>query len=165
MTVDNAAPTAQGTATSNGSINGRPETGDAATFTFSEQMDAAIVFSGWTQESKPDRAVAVTFNDSGTNDSMSVTGQAGTTVNLGTLTGLGNLANGGSYSFNATIRHSTSGGTTVVTITLGSLTSGGSFVATTTEKRYTWEPPTAAKDTVGNAMASGNQNSANEPAF
>jgi hypothetical protein len=149
VTVDNTAPAAADVQTSNvgGGTAGRPETGDIATFTYSEAVEPISVLAGWDGTAT---SVTVRIVQAGGGDRLQIW-NAGTTAQLP----LGELNLGGNNYVQTTSTFTgstmTMSGTTVV-VTLGTLTSG--IVKTATNPgSITWTPSATATDLAGNACS------------
>jgi hypothetical protein len=144
--VDNTAPTASDIQTTNGgATQGRPESGDTVTFTYSEQLLTTSILAGWNGTST---AVTVRMNNSGNNDQFEVWNAANTarlplTNTVVTLNG-NYIQN--SATFNATMVQSGAS----ITITLGALT-GGTVRTETTAAALSWPSSTTPTDIAGNA--------------
>jgi hypothetical protein len=151
--VDNTAPAGSniGTSNSTGNTVGRPERGDAITFTYNEPIDANSVLAGWAGLST---AVVVRIADNsataGGNDALTVFNAANTlalplgTVNLGR-----NDYVFASATFGAT---GTPSGMTrsanAITVTLGTASSGPRTAGGT--GTMLWTPSNVATDRAGN---------------
>jgi Bacterial Ig-like domain len=163
VTADTAAPTPASFTTTNvaGGTAGKPEAGDTFTMRWSEEMDPATLYTGWSVGSTPDTAGTLTLTDSttgnGTNrneDTLAVTGPAG--ARFGTVSNMdGRLVptQRGTVVFAATVRYSLVANQSVVTVTLGALTSGtpGTVPANGTAVG-TWTPLGTNTDLAGNAL-------------
>jgi hypothetical protein len=158
--VDTVAPTATDIQTTNGgSTQGRAETNDVITFTFSEQIDPTTILAGWTGASQN---VVVRIDDGGCTlvlcsaDTFTIETTGGATLPFGSVdlnradyngdfVGLGSDAD---LTYNATMVQSGS----VISITLGSNT-GGSPNTADGAAGMVWSPSATAKDPAGNAMS------------
>jgi hypothetical protein len=163
VTADATAPTPVSFSTTNvaGGTAGKAEAGDTFTMRWSEEMDPATLYTGWSVGSTPDTAGTVTLTDatsgSGTNkneDTLVVTGPTG--ARLGAVSNMDGRvvpAQRGIVVFAATIRYSVVGNQSVVTVTLGALTSGttGTVPANSTAIG-TWTPAVTNTDLAGNAL-------------
>jgi Bacterial Ig-like domain len=164
VTVDSTAPSPASITLANrtGGTAGRPENGDTITLRWSEEMDPATLYTGWSLLASADVAGTVTFTDlgqgNGTNkdtDTFAVTGPSG--VKLGTVTGLdGRLVptSGGSYAFAGTLHYTVTGAQSVVTVTLGTQTGAGTVgtVPGTSTVTGTWTPTAANTDLATNPV-------------
>ncbi len=161
VTVDNTAPTATDFQPANktGGTVGRAETGDTATFTFSEPPEPCSILASWNGTST---TVTARITNAGSNDALSIWDSANTTqLNLGSVNLNCNCVQATS-TFTSTMVLAGS----VLTVTLGTLSSGnprtdaGNAVAT-------WTPSTAAYDRAQNAMAATavNETGTNDPNF
>jgi hypothetical protein len=146
FTVDATKPTATSVVAANktGGTAGKIENGDKITFTYSEPISAASVWSGWNGAST---AVNVTFTE-GTTDSVTVTSATTGTVNLGSV-----ATNGNYVSANTTFASTMvlSADKTSVIVTLG--TPGSVQGTAVTAKNMTWTVGAGITDAVGNAIA------------
>ena len=145
--VDDTAPTATNIQAVNGGTGtaGKIDAGDVITFSFSEPMAPASIFSGWTGTST---AVNVRVTDAGTLDTLQIYDTTFTTkLNLGDVALKANrTAAGARFAGTMTMSGST------VTVTVGALISGASTSSTRTTPMV-WTPSTAATDLAGNAMS------------
>jgi hypothetical protein len=151
--IDRTPPTAfdiQGDPTG-GSDSGTMDSGDKIVYTFSEEMSAGTILTGWTGSST---AVTVHVDHRGsasdcvtTNSCLKVTGANLGEVDLGSSVYAVN--HGARYDLAATMEMATVAGRSVVTITLGA-TGGGDVDLTTTLK---WTPSATAWDLAGNAAS------------
>jgi hypothetical protein len=147
VTVDNVAPTAVDIQALNGGTANTMDAGDTLTFSYSEQILASSLLSGWDGSAT---AVTVRVTNSGGNDTLEVYNGANTTK-VG-LTAAAMALNRDVVSSNATFSATLqqSGGSVVVT--LSALTSG--TVKNGVKKgRIVWAPSTAATDLAGNAVS------------
>jgi len=150
VTVDNTIPTGSDVQASNktGGTAGLAEQGDTVTFTFSEQIDADTILSGWTGAST---SVVVHLNQSGASDTLQIFNAANTAqVPLGSIT-LGRTDyTTASRTFGASGTASTmvQSGTTI-TVTLG--TQSGAATTAAGTGSMTWPPSATATDRAGNA--------------
>jgi Big-like domain-containing protein len=164
VTVDTVAPTPASISALNrtGGVAGKPESGDTITLRWSEEMDPATLYTGWSVNAAADVAGTVTFADAGggngTNkdtDSFTVTGPTG--VRLGTVTGIeGHLVPtmAGSYGFAATLHYAVVANQSVVTLTLGSQTAAGTVgtVPTGSTAAGSWAPTASNTDLATNTV-------------
>ena len=147
--VDNTAPSGTGIqATNGGATQGRLESGDRLTLTYSEQLAPASVLSGWTGTGT---AIRVRVANAVTNDQMDFYNATGATrLNLVlSATDLvlgGNFASGTAW-FNATMTQSAG----TITIVFGSVISGSTSLATASTGTLSWRPSNLATDLAGNA--------------
>jgi len=147
FTVDATKPTATSVVAANktGGTAGKIENGDKITFTYSEPISAASVWSGWSGAST---AVNVTFSNSGATDSVTVVSATTGTVNLGSVATNGNYVSGNT-TFASTMVLSAD--KTSVIVTLG--TPGSVQGTAVTAKNMTWTVGAGITDAVGNAIA------------
>jgi hypothetical protein len=162
VTADNTAPTAADVQTTNAGTNGRAESGDTISLTFSEQMDPASILSGWSGASTS-VAIRISNAGAGNNDVVTFWNSANTTqttalgsVNLGRA---GYVPTGTTAVFAATMVQST----TVVTVTLGSLSSGSVTTAGSTGT-MAWSSSTTPTDLAGNNASGNTRNETGAPA-
>jgi hypothetical protein len=143
FTVDTTKPSAAAIVATNktGGTAGKIENGDTITFTYSEPVTAASVWSGWNGTST---AVNVRFTN-GATDSVTVLTATTGTVNLGTVATNGNYVSA-TTTFASTMVRSADGASIVVT--LGTPTSV-QFTAVTA-KNMTWTPVIGISDLAGN---------------
>ena len=148
--VDNTAPSGTGIqATNGGATQGRLESGDRLTLTYSEQLAPASVLSGWTGTGT---AIRVRVANAGTNDQMDLYNATGAT-RLNLVLAATDLVLGGNFVsgtawFNATMTQN-AGGT--ITIVFGSVISGSTSVTTASTGTLSWRPSNLATDLAGNA--------------
>jgi Bacterial Ig-like domain len=147
FTVDATKPTATSVTATNktGGTAGKIENGDIVTFTYSEPIAAASVWSGWNGASTN---VKVTFTDSFSADSFTVVTATTGTVNLGSVATNGNYVSA-TTTFTSTMARSADGASIVVT--LGTPTSVQSTPVAA--KNMTWTVGAGITDLVGNAIA------------
>jgi hypothetical protein len=161
VTVDNTAPAASDIQLTNkaGGTVGQPESGDLATFTFSELPEPCSLLANWDGTST---MVTARITKNGSNDTLTIWDSANTTQ-----LSFGSVATGSNCVQSTSTFTSTmvlSGNT--VTITLGTQTSGtvrtdgGNAVSV-------WSPSTAAYDRAQNAMSATtvNETGTNDPNF
>ena len=144
FTIDTTKPAAANIAAANktGGTAGKIENGDTLTFTYSEPITAASVWSGWNGSSTP---VNVTFTNSGTADTMTVTTATTGTVTLGTVATKGNYVSA-TTTFASTMVRSADGASIVVT--LG--TPARVVANAVTAKNMTWTQVVGITDLAGN---------------
>jgi hypothetical protein len=151
VTVENTAPTASDIQTTNkaGNTASKPELGDTAIFTFSEQIDPSSILSGWSGAATN---VVVRITNSG-NDTLTVFNAANATqLPLGSVSLGRNDYVTTNVTFGATgTASSMVQSTGVITITLGTPTSGTS--TSTGNSTMVWSPSASAYDRAGNAMS------------
>jgi hypothetical protein len=148
-TADITAPSASNVQTTNvsGGTAGRPQLGDTLVLTYSEQMDANSILSGWTGSSTP---VVLRLN-TGTTDTVQIYNAANSTLlPLGTV----NLARTDYATSNLTFGASGTASTMVlstsaITITLGTPSASATTAAGTAS--MIWTPSATAIDRAGNA--------------
>jgi hypothetical protein len=145
--VDTTPPTATSIAAANtpGGTAGKIESGDTLTYTYSEAIAPASVWTGWDGSST---AVHIKFTSSG-NDTITVL----TTANA-TAIHLGSVATNADYvttttTFNATMAMSADG--TSVVVTLGTPTNVSSSASP--GRNMSWTPSASIKDLAGNAAS------------
>jgi len=156
--VDNSPLRGTDIQTANGSsVAGKPGTGDAMTFTYSQQVNTATVSPGWNGT-----ALAVTLrlrdgnllglgNNGDTVDIL----RTGSTVNLGSVNLKQNYAkNRKTAVFNATMTAVSATVNdvprTVVTVTVGSVSSGATSVRNvSTASTMVWTPTAAVTNLTG----------------
>jgi hypothetical protein len=146
FTVDAAKPTAASVTATNktGGTAGKIENGDTVTFTYSEPIAAASVWSGWNGSSTN---VKVTFTDSFSADTFTVVTATTGTVNLGSVATNGNYVSA-TTTFASTMVRSADGASIVVT--LGTPTSVQSTAVTA--KNMKWTVGAGITDLAGNAI-------------
>ena len=153
--VDTVVPTAQNIRSDNGSgSDGKADTGDTVTFTFSEAMSPASMLAAWSGASTQ---VLVKLIDAG---NSADTLQVWSADNAARLAVANPLALNGDYVpssgavFRATMTLNAAG--TVVTVTLGSLQSGSVKPASQANVQKNgplkWTPDTRATDRAGNRV-------------
>jgi hypothetical protein len=147
FTVDATKPTATSVAATNktGGTAGKIENGDTITFTYSEPITAASVWSGWNGSST---SVNVRFTDSSSADTFTILTATTGTINLGSVATNGNYVTG-TVTFSATMTRSADGASIV--ITLG--TPSGVQSTPVTAKGMTWTFTAAVKDLAGNTIS------------
>lgn len=145
--VDTTAPTATSISANNkiGGTAGKIESGDTLTYTYSEAIDPATVWTGWSGAST---AVHIKFTSSG-NDTVTVLTTGGATSIK-----LGSVATNGDYvtattTFNATMALSADG--TSVVVTLG--TPSNVSASASPGRNMSWTPNASVKDPAGNAVS------------
>ena len=153
VNVDISAPSASDVQAGNTSsgIAGRAEAGDTLVLTYSEQIDANSILSGWTGTSTP---VVVRLNNGGLlEDSIQIYNSANSALlQLGTISLARTDYTSANRTFGATGTASTmvqSG--PVVTITLGTPSAAASTAAGT--GTLSWTPSASATDRAGNAAS------------
>ena len=149
-------PTAAAIASGTTTPNGIPGSGDAITYTFSEQMDPTSILSGWSGASTAVEA-CFTRATSGASTAVAIatSSTCSTAVNLGSVNlGEGSphyITNGTTVGLTATMSMATVSGTSVVTVTFTS--TSASFTANTNKTVWTWTPSASAADLAGNPMS------------
>ena len=150
VTVDNTAPAGSDIQTANvsGGTQGKPETGDTVTFTFSEVIDPNSVIAGWTGTST---SVTVRLLDGGiANDTLQVWNAGNTSqlplgqVNLGRIDYVATNVN---FTSSAIVQSASS-----MTITLGTA-SGGLVSTALAASPMAWSPSSSATDRAANACS------------
>lgn len=154
-TVDNGPFAGSAFDTANGgSESGKPEKGDAVTFTYNKAPEPGSILSGWTGGAAA--GVSVTITQSSSNDSLSVSG-----TNLGTVALKGNYVS-------KTVTFSSSSmvlsGNSIV-ITLGSPSSSSSLEDENSNKAPVWSPSSSAYDRAANACATTSVTAASDRQF
>ncbi|HYH89507.1 MAG TPA: Ig-like domain-containing protein [Solirubrobacteraceae bacterium] len=156
--IDNAHPTATNVQTLNGGTQGRIDSGDTMTFTWSEPMAPASIMTGWGGSAQAIR-VFVDNNVSGfnndaihiyhptTNTRLNITGTYGLRLNA-------NYVNNDVY-LNGTMTMTGNN----ITVTVGSWISGAVNTGVTTSTGLNWYSSNAATDLAGNTATG---NTANE---
>ena len=147
FTVDTTAPAATNITGANttGGTAGKIESGDTLTYTYSEAVTPASVWTGWSGVST---AVHIKFTSSG-NDTITVL----TTANATSIK-LGSVATNADYvttttTFNATIAMSSDGTSVIVTLGTPSNVSASANVG----RNMSWTPTASVKDLAGNAAS------------
>lgn len=141
--VDNTAPAASAVTSTSGGSATNLSTGDTFVLTYSENVAAATLLSGWNGTS---RAVNFSFTSSGQITTAVVTdASSGTTVSVGTLSIADKLTAGAGATFAGTMV--LSGNT--LTLTLGA--GGGSLKSGSNPMTLNWTVSTAVTDIAGNA--------------
>jgi hypothetical protein len=163
VVVDNTAPSATDMQAANGgSIAGRPEQGDAVTFTYSEPIERVSILGGWTSGSAN---VVVRINN-GTYDRLQVFDSANAAL-LPLTNGTGLSLGRSDYvqfdrTFGATGTPSTmvrSGNS--ITITLG--TPSGAGTTASANGTMSWTPSANATDRAGNPATTSPVNESGAP--
>jgi hypothetical protein len=154
--VDNTVPTATNIETVNrtGGTAGRPEVGDSAVFTTSEQLDPYSLISNWDGSGSQNVVVRINNNAAaGSNDQLVVYNAANSAaLPLGSV----NLGRNNYVSANVTFGASGTASTMtqsggVVTVTFGTL--AGTTSTVTNNAALAWTPSTTAFDRAGNLMS------------
>ncbi len=157
LIIDNTHPTAANVQTANGGTQGRIDSGDTMSFTWSEAMDPASIMTGWNGGSTPVR-VFVDNNTNGTSDAVVIYNATGATrLNITGVNGLrlnANYANSDSW-LDGTMAMSGNS----VTVTVGTTISGTLNTGVTTSAQLNWWSSNAATDLAGNTATG---NTANE---
>ncbi|HSS56947.1 MAG TPA: Ig-like domain-containing protein [Solirubrobacteraceae bacterium] len=145
--IDTTAPTATNISATNtpGGTAGRIESGDTLTYTYSEAVTPASVWTGWDGSST---AVHIKFTSSG-NDTITVL----TTADATSIK-LGSVATNADYvttttTFSATMALSSDG--TSVVVTLG--TPANVSASASPGRNMSWTPNASVKDLAGNAAS------------
>jgi hypothetical protein len=147
FTVDATKPTATSVVAANktGGTAGKIENGDAMTFSYSEAITAASVWSGWNGTST---SVNVRFTNSGNADTVTILSPTTGTINLGSVATNGNYVSA-TTTFTSTMARSANGASIVVT-----LGTPASVQATAvTAKNMAWTVGAGITDLAGNAIA------------
>lgn len=147
FTVDTTAPSATAIVGANktGGTAGKIESGDTLTYTYSEAVTAASVWTGWSGTST---AVHIRFTSSG-NDTITVL----TTADVASIN-LGSVATNADYvtataTFNATIARSSDGTSVIVTLGAPSNVSASASPG----RNMSWTPSASVKDLAGNTAS------------
>ena len=161
-TVKNTKPTPRsiGTANVTGGTSGRINSGDSATFTYSDTMASGSILAGWTGSAVAVQ-VRITAGAAKKNDTLTIWRANGSA----TIALANPLDLGGKYVTANTVL----GGTMVqsgaaVTVTLGALQSGGLQATRVTGGTLVWSPDTRATDLAGNTTTNTTVSAAG-PAF
>jgi hypothetical protein len=147
FTVDATKPTAAAVVAANkaGGTAGKIESGDTITYTYSEPITAASVWSGWSGSST---TVHVRFTSSG-NDTVTILDTANTAaINLGSVPTNADYVSA-TATFNGTMVRSADGASIVVTLSTPSNVQPTANVG----RNMSWTPNAAVKDLVGNAAS------------
>ena len=144
--VDTTKPTATSVSATNktGGTAGKIENGDTITFTYSEPIAAASVWSGWNGAST---SVKVRFTDSFSADTFTILTATTGTINLGSVATNGNYVSA-TTTFASTMVRSADGASIVVT--LGTPASVRSTPVTA--KNMTWTVGAGITDLAGNVI-------------
>jgi hypothetical protein len=148
FTVDTTKPTASKVVATNktGGTGGKIESGDSVTFTYSEPISPASVWSGWDGSST---TVRVRFTNNASNDSFTVLdSSSNATINLGSVTTNGNYVSA-TTTFSSTMVRSADGASIVVTLGTPSSVQSTAVGA----KNMTWTVGAGITDLAGNAIA------------
>jgi hypothetical protein len=159
--VDNLVPTAVDVQTTNGgATQGKIETGDTITFTYSEEIDPGTILAGWNGTTP--QAMFLAFTHAGSGDRLTFYGPdpfpvlalgPSPTVNLGA-----DFVPSGGSNFNGTLTRSGAS----FTITVGTFASGSAPNAAQAAARdMVWTPSAAAKDWVNKAVTVANRTETN----
>ncbi len=157
--IDKTAPAATNVALANGAggTTGTADTRDTLTITYSEQLDASTFCSTWGNTTNPSitgNNAVIQIADTGTNDTLTITGVSGACA--GTFH-LGSIALGGNY---VTGNRTYTGGQTrilwnrtahTLQIRLGN-SSGGTANAGIAAAKPTYTPDAALADLAGNLL-------------
>jgi hypothetical protein len=146
FTVDTAKPTATSVAATNkaGGTAGKIENGDTVTFTYSEPIAAASVWSGWNGAST---SVNVRFTEASSADTFTILTATTGTINLGSVATNGDYVSA-TTTFAGTMVRSADGASIVVT--LGTPTSVR--VTPVTAKNMKWTVGAGITDLAGNTI-------------
>ena len=146
--IDTTGPTATSISAENkaGGTAGKIEAGDTLTYTYSEAITPASVWTGWDGASA---AVHIKFTSSG-NDPITVLN----TANNASAIHLGSVQTNADYvtattTFNATMAMSSDG--TSVVVTLGTPSNVSSSASP--GRNMSWKPKASVKDLAGNAAS------------
>lgn len=148
VTVDNTVPSAAAIETTNvaGGTAGRAELGDTITFTYSEEIDANSVLTGWNGSTTN---VVLRLNNGGSDTVQIYNSANSTALRLGTV----NLASSGYTTTNRTFGLTGTRSTITrtgasLTVTLG--TASGAVTTAPTASSMIWTPVNTATDRAGN---------------
>lgn len=147
FTVDATKPTAAAVVAANkaGGTAGKIESGDTITFTYSEPITAASVWSGWSGSST---TVHVRFTSLG-NDTVTILDTANTAaINLGSVATNADYVSA-TATFNGTMVRSADGASIVVTLSTPTNVQPTANVG----RNMSWTPSASVKDLVGNAAS------------
>jgi hypothetical protein len=147
FTVDATKPTATAVVAANktGGTAGKIESGDTITYTYSEPITAASVWTGWSGSST---TVHVRFTSSG-NDTVTILDTSNTAaINLGSVATNADYVSS-TATFNGTMVRSADGASIVVTLATPSNVQPTANVG----RNMSWTPNAAVKDLVGNAAS------------
>jgi type II secretory pathway pseudopilin PulG len=135
---------------------GIPDPGDTIAYTYSEQMDANSILSGWSGASINVEA-CFTRASSGASTAVAIytTSGCSTAVNLGSVNlGEGTphyIVNGTTVGVTATMSMATVSNESVVTVTLTATSSN--FTSNNNNSVWTWTPSASAADLAGNGLS------------
>ena len=144
FTVDTTKPAALAVVAANkaGGTAGKIEAGDTITFTYSEPITAASVWSGWSGTSA---SVNVKFTDSASADTVTVLTATTGTINLGSVVTNGNYVSANT-TFASSMVRSADGASIVVTLGTPTSVQGTAVGA----KNMKWTPVVGITDLAGN---------------
>jgi hypothetical protein len=147
FTVDATKPTATAVVATNkpAGTAGKIESGDTITFTYSEAITAASVWSGWNGASA---TVHVRLTQAGNNDTFTVLDTSDVALDLGSVATGGNYVSATS-TFASTMVRSADGASVIVTLGTPSGIQGTAVTA----KDMSWTVGAGIKDLVGNIIA------------
>jgi hypothetical protein len=150
VTIDTTVPTVTAAKLANGGASsGKADTGDTATFTYSEQLNATTLCSTWTNSGAQTLTnVTATLTNAGTTDTLGVSSSS-CTLNFGSDV-LGDYVSATATFTNSTITWDPTAKT--LTITLGTFSTGTLKTGVATAKqKYT--PASGITDLAGNALS------------
>jgi chitinase len=147
FTIDTTKPTATRVVATNktGGTAGKIENGDTITFTYSEAIDPASVWTGWSGAST---TVHLRFTNNSANDSFTVLDTAdAANVHLGSVATNGNYVSA-TTTFNSTMVRSADGASVVVTLGTPSSVQSTAVAA----RNMAWTLGAGIKDLAGNTI-------------
>ena len=149
ITIDATVPAVTAARLANGTgTAGTADAGDTATFTFSEQLNAASICSAWNNTGPQTLTNAtVTLTQAGTTDTLGVT-TSSCTFNFGSDI-VGNYVTATATFTNSTVAWDPTART--LTVTLGTFSSGTLTTGAAAKQKYT--PVAAITDLAGNAVS------------
>lgn len=155
---DVTAPTVTGVLLADGGgRNGKLDSNDKATITFSERLDASTICSGWAADPSetltltPDQATVTISSGSSNTLSVAVDPSVCATSRIGTVALGANYYGSGTLSYKGII--SWDPATKTITITLGALITGGAGNGTEQAAVPSYTPVSGMRDLAGNTFA------------
>jgi len=151
ITIDTTAPAPTSAKLANGGAAGKADTGDTATFVYSEQLNAVTLCSAWSNSGTQtlNNATVTLTNNSGA-DTLTVTTPS-CTFNFGSNNTQSNYVSATSTFTSSTITWNPA--TKSLTITLGTTSTPGNIRAGVAAAVQKYTPVVAISDLAGNAMA------------